>query len=512
MPGCFGNDERYLDGEWRASEASMPYRLQTGELFAWQRDNDTYAGICHESRATNAAPPELLSWHPRSCTYSVRSRDAACAALRGASLLFIGDSIMEQQFISASHVLGADFSSSSTRWIEKRWIKRNESRLAQDEGRMEARACGGDVRVGYVRSDLLFWSASRRDIVASTQFRRNPAVYDFRASAAEADVVVLGGGQHFTNALKPFSGRVRSIWDAREKLGRDGLDWTTVFRAVLNHTITRLLAVRRAAGRHDASTILLSTTRPVPRCYLYDRPLRHPVDGNGDEFMLRLGAQQQEVGGGGGGPQQQGGSHGHGGRKVKETFFAPQYRDFGRYRAVARSMATALSISFLDIHPSAALRPDAARARYIGRRWTYNLHRLANGSTVRERGGQRPMDCVHMCLPGPPDSWSYLIFNLILERVPSPLTSPATGRSASPSPTAAATGHFVQRELRRGEFLPRLPSSLLYDVPSDSSEWWWPYKHAPVARAVRRSPLVVGARSGGLSGGASTTARRGTQG
>jgi DNA-directed RNA polymerase subunit RPC12/RpoP len=50
------------------------------------------------------------------------------------------------------------------------------------------------------------------------------------------------------------------------------------------------------------------------------------------------------------------------------------------------------------------------------------------------------------------------------------LTRPATGRSASPSLAAAATGHFVQRELRRGEFVPRLPNSLLYDVPRDSSQ------------------------------------------
>jgi hypothetical protein len=247
--------------------------------------------------------------------------------------------------------------------------------------------------------------------IASTE---HPAVYDFRASAAEADVVVIGGGHHFTNALKPFSGRVRSIYDAKKLGGRDGLDWVTVFGAVLNHTITRLLAVRRAEGRPDASTVLLSTTRPVPRCYLYDQPLRQPVDGNGD------GAQQQGVSVGGGTPQQQGVSDHHRRRKVKEAFYAPQYRDFGRYRAVARAMATALGVSFLDIHPSAALRPDAARARYIGRRWKHKLRWLDNGSTVGELANQMPMDCVHVCLPGPPDSWSYQIFNLILERVLSP--------------------------------------------------------------------------------------------
>ena len=156
-------------------------------------------------------------------------------------------------------------------------------------------------------------------------------------------------------------------------------------------------------------------------------------------------------------------------RRARRDFFAAQYRDFGRYRSVARTTATALGVSFLDIHPSAALRPDAARARYTGRRWKKDIVRkLANGSTVTERGGEYPMDCVHMCLPGPPDAWSYQIFNLILERVPLPLT----GRA---SPTAA-TGHLVQREVRRGEFLPRSPGIPLYDVPSASSEWWWPYK------------------------------------
>ena len=146
-PSCFGPSNLYLDGEWRLDhpQPALPYRLRKEELSKWlNKENASYPGACHEHPHT--PPPQQYQWQPRACSLRLRDRSAACMALRGMHVLFVGDSIAEQQFNSYSHLLGADFSRNSTRF-QTRWIRRsgNRSRWGRDEGRMEALACDGHV-------------------------------------------------------------------------------------------------------------------------------------------------------------------------------------------------------------------------------------------------------------------------------------------------------------------------------------------------------------------------------
>ena len=427
-PSCFGPSNLYLDGEWRLDhpQPALPYRLRKEELSKWlNKENASYPGACHEHPHT--PPPQQYQWQPRACSLRLRDRSAACMALRGMHVLFVGDSIAEQQFNSYSHLLGADFSRNSTRF-QTRWIRRsgNRSRWGRDEGRMEALACDGHVRIGFVRSDLLAWYASRSDLRDMAGFRLFPVSYDFRRAAVAADVVVVGGGQHFVGPNPPFVGPVKSIWNVGP-MGAPGLLWNTFFEQGLNDTLSHLLAARAAKGRPSSSVVLLSTTSPVPNCWVHTEP--------GDYSNSLL---------------------------AKPYFYwGRQHRALGPYRAIGRDVASRLGASFLDIYHLAELRPDAAKARYNPLQ--------PNGVDNSTR------DCVHMCLPGPPDEWSYLLINLIVERV-SPLTLP---RSGAPENTR---GDFSNAHERKNSF----DENSEYAETALGTHWWFPFENANNTRIARQ--------------------------
>ena len=145
-------------------------------------------------------------------------------------------------------------------------------------------------------------------------------------------------------------------------------------------------------------------------------------------------------------------------------FWGRQHKALGNYRAIGRSVALRLGASFLDIHHLAALRPDAAKARY-------------NQLRPKEAIGvdNRSRDCVHTCLPGPPDAWSYLLLNLIFERV-SPLTLPQSGAQEN------ATGDFT--DASEGENL--FAENSEYHEKALGTHWWFPYVNANNTRVARR--------------------------
>ena len=68
---------------------------------------------------------------------------------------------------------------------------------------------------------------------------------------------------------------------------------------------------------------------------------------------------------------------------------------YPRFNQVARSMATSLGASFIDVAAPSALRPDGAMGGY----WP--------------AGDSRQRDCVHYCLPGPIDEWTRLLLALL---------------------------------------------------------------------------------------------------
>ena len=75
-------------------------------------------------------------------------------------------------------------------------------------------------------------------------------------------------------------------------------------------------------------------------------------------------------------------------------------------------------------------------------------------------------DCVHFCLPGPPDTWSRLLFNHVLEEL--------DWRSQSPSQSRMQSGAWLE-----------YPSSYIMGARKHlnaaeklQTPWWWPYRTA----------------------------------
>ena len=148
-------------------------------------------------------------------------------------------------------------------------------------------------------------------------------------------------------------------------------------------------------------------------------------------------------------------------------YFAVQWKGFGTYRNVSRAIARKAGVAYLDFFPLSALRPDAAVAKHAP------FPKLPNSSKVLFG----IMDCLHMCLPGPPDDWSHLLFGIILERIELPWparTNKDTIRVSAPTPR---------------EFFPK--KTWFSRAPSVRLTWPWSNAaHDPTAVSEVEPPLV----------------------
>ena len=441
MRSCFDSAALYRHGRWLPQSGPLPYRLSASELPLW--DPSSYHGICEESGGL----PQYV-WSPFHCEISMTDAQSICKKMDGLHILYAGDSVIEQVFISATHALGANFSDAQNNQWQRNY------------GRYESLVCRGRVRLGYIRSDMLFWYASRQDSREVNGFRFFPALYDFREAAVAADVVVLGGGHHFSNRQKPFLGPVDSIWSLG-KLGTLGLglNWSTVFRENLNHTMSRLIATRAAAGKASSSLILLSPIRPTGNCWEHREPIMAYPNGS----IARKTSNGTDL--------------------PKETGrYMRQYLGFGEHSKSMRALAELHNASFCDVYAISALRPDAAKARFLPE-WSYMRTTFKNGTRGMHwhRWGPDTRDCLHTCQPGPVDTWSIFIFNLIREHAGFPQGRPTHTGRFNLSLTYKDLGKRGRGRNRDFTGVSNLPTN----EPQLSSMWWWPRMNNNTWKVIR---------------------------
>eukprot|EP00966_Prymnesium_polylepis_P284452 6571414-Prymnesium_polylepis.1 len=162
----------------------------------------------------------------------------------------VGDSTVLQFFLSLTALLNGTV----TAWAsaaDKPLGRRVDRSMSLLNGRIVSFACGGATRIDFFRNDYLLYSRDdERESAAHGVFNPTRPFTDFTTSAHHTDVVILGGGMHYTKVAH--------------------------FARVLNHTIASLRAARvqRTPHPHSARTIfLLPPHKPVVSCARHEAPL-----------------------------------------------------------------------------------------------------------------------------------------------------------------------------------------------------------------------------------------------
>ena len=257
--------------------------------------------------------------------------------LRGQAMLFVGDSTVRDVFQSFVMLLKGKF---------------GRQHFGKD---VTATACDDSVRLNYVRNDLLLYSSDRADQQMVYGCSANVITQCYVRRAADANIVVLGVGQHFA----PSFAHVRKRTGQPSPPGHSASHF---FVNSFNHTVGRLVASRADASR---GVIVLGASMPVPGCSRFTAPI-------GLDSALAAYA------------------HPAAGRT-----YAPQWEENHQLNQAARWLAEAHGVAFIDVASPSMRRPDAARG----------LADTLSGSGVE--------DCVHFCPPGPYDTWSTLVYNLL---------------------------------------------------------------------------------------------------
>ncbi len=178
---------------WRPEERALNYR-STNE----STNLDNYH---RRIRAGRRAPLDLV-WSPLRCRFKhtlrppkTRPADAlsdVCAAIPGhVSIVVVGDSVTSQLFLSLAYLLGAHLG-----------LNGHSTELATGAiTDLTAAACGGRVRLNFVRSDLLLWSNTGWEHNRVKACERGYVGNSFLQRAKLASVVVLHLGHHAASTV-----------------------------------------------------------------------------------------------------------------------------------------------------------------------------------------------------------------------------------------------------------------------------------------------------------------------
>jgi hypothetical protein len=207
----------------------------------------------------------------------------------------------------------------------------------------------------------------------------------------DADVLVLGVGQHFTSL----------IYGAPKPREQQPLVYS-FFANELNRTLSALVSMRTAYGRFDPSAIaIVGPTLPVPGCQRVAAP------------QTLAEAVMSEV------------------KEVTTHEYGPSYWHNVRLNEMARWLADRHGVSFLDIATTSFMRADDSLAR-------------GRNDAPSKTAGYANADCMHYCLPGVVDTFSQLLYNLLEPR------AAASTTVATPAPRANANAsREVQTRVHR---------------------------------------------------------------
>lgn len=221
-----------------------------------------------------------------------------------------------------------------------------------------ASACGDTVRLNFVRNDLSLW-LDAGDASGTHVSRCNPTTLagsHFACRAADADVVVFGVGQHRTAAVSQLVGAPAHAEKALDSVASD------FFFHSFNHTLATSRARREAWGAPASSVVVMGPHMPVPGCSEFGAPITAAE-------ALSTYAQ-------------------------RSTLYGDSWRLNHQLNAIARALAQDAGAWFVDLTGPSLQRPDAAKGYNESKRTTAE-------------------DCVHYCLPGPPDEWARMLVQLL---------------------------------------------------------------------------------------------------
>lgn len=421
LPACFargmGHDcpscTAYAQGSWKPTSEEAPYRLHH---VLWRQmsvrgmppNTNHHWGVCDDvassrsgHRASRPGGRPRYTWVPRSCALRQFDRASACRLLRGQQVLVAGDSATAQFFLSLVLQLGGADALGHN--------KRGGSAVLKD---LTASACGDTVRLNFVRNDLLLWTSQVEELreLGKTCTSGRALLQPFANRVADADLLILGTGHHYPHVEQPP--------------GEETSD--ALFVRSLNHTLSRAIAVRAAAGHGPGSVVLLGPPAPVAGCSRYSRPITMAEALSVNSSLAKWSRNWQIT------------------------------RGFG---VMAQALAAELGFGFLDIAPLSAQRPDDTLGRWCRlagfdcykrlKQISLQKHQAAKqaarkaaaaaaasagtgtGSGKGKGSGRRlnpsssaeaqidpaadywEEDCLHTCLPGPVDEYVRLLFNLL---------------------------------------------------------------------------------------------------
>jgi hypothetical protein len=402
---CFASSvssTSYLAGQWklrREGGDEGSYDLKAALRGALDLYPNSQADICYNQRSLTAnarivgvpAPTAIQlpgpngragwEWIPSDCNLALlKNQSNGCPVLAGKTILFVGDSVLFQVFLSFVLQMGATFVPNPSKHLRNDKVVNVTSTVCAT----------GPIHFRYLRSDLLNETRPNAHPACvhlnRTTFRcdnklppglskparrrhgphwRRSGNQPFMKSALSADVVVLGTGHHFHDANgEPY-------WQSFV-----ANDPSSLLERILTNTLSQLVAGRARDGRPSTSLVLMSPTTALPGCHNDAVPIEM------NEALSRLSRGGWSVG-----------------RSSKNSIFAGQW---SRWRThvlpTTRAIATAAGVSYLDISSIAATRPDMHLGTW--RRWD-----------DRRPLAEDRRDCVHYCLPGPPDTFARLLFN-----------------------------------------------------------------------------------------------------
>ena len=323
------------EGAWVASTLA-PVVLQPSFLKNWGQ-SVFYWGQCER-------PADAVRWEPegRACGgVGALARNASlgaqfCEAFRGASVLLVGDSVQGELFSTLAFLLGPP-----TRGVQ------DEAEVAAKclpgskllahhahEVRVSSKVCGGTVGLKFVRNEFALWDGARSRLEAegATKWLDRQYLCEWADDVADADLLVLSRGLH-------------PAPDA-------------AFESQLEETLSGVVAAR--AAPRPPWVVLRGSHAVIPRCADYADP--SPVS-----LAEKITA-------------------------TPGVAFSAQWANISHQNDIARRVARAHGVPYVDVFTQTAFRPGARPNWHDG-------------------------ECMHFCIPGPVDDWARLLLaSWIVER------------------------------------------------------------------------------------------------
>ena len=149
-PGTPTHD--YTDGDW------VPFTHHRYKILAhfWEQLGTTIKSTTPQNygRCDRVTPNRILyEWQPHRCRLDQFSVQGVCDALRGKSLLMVGDSTVFQLWLSFALLLGAQLGKN---------VKK-----ASTVSEITASACGDATRLAFVRNDLVLYTSNVGDLMSA---------------------------------------------------------------------------------------------------------------------------------------------------------------------------------------------------------------------------------------------------------------------------------------------------------------------------------------------------------